>query len=136
MSLFRFNITQSKCLKITCNLYFFFTCGANKVYPFLVARSRDILTKNQKIFEIRQRDVTTFPQGLRYIHSTDLVHLDIKPGNIFISLREVNKLFLSSELRDSAISIKQNFNKTIFYFHGKSIHISPINNKNTRILAS
>ncbi len=27
-----------------------------------------------------------FPQGLKYIHSMGLVHLDIKPDNLFISL--------------------------------------------------
>ena len=29
------------------------------------------------------------PQGLQYIHSKQLVHLDIKPGNIFISLEYI-----------------------------------------------
>ena len=33
-------------------------------------------------------NVLQYPQGLQYIHSMDLVHLDIKPENIFITYPE------------------------------------------------
>ncbi|XP_030587472.1 wee1-like protein kinase [Archocentrus centrarchus] len=54
----------------------------------------DIITENYRrlsyLSEIELKDLLLqVTQGLKYIHSTSLVHMDIKPSNIFISRKSV-----------------------------------------------
>ncbi|KAM9306359.1 wee1-like protein kinase 1-B [Pholidichthys leucotaenia] len=54
----------------------------------------DVITENYRclgfLSELELKDVLLqVAQGLKYIHSTSLVHMDIKPSNIFISRKSV-----------------------------------------------
>ncbi|XP_036441848.1 wee1-like protein kinase [Colossoma macropomum] len=54
----------------------------------------DLITENEKrlklLSEVRLKDLLLqVSRGLKYIHSASLVHMDIKPSNIFISRRTV-----------------------------------------------
>lgn len=65
--------------------------------------------------------------GLRYIHNMQLVHMDIKPGNIFIS-KEKRMLSLNYDSADDGFDEEETIEEKITYKIGDLGHVTSMNN--------
>ncbi|KAG5310713.1 WEE1 kinase, partial [Acromyrmex insinuator] len=66
-------------------------------------------------------------EGLRYIHSMQLVHMDIKPGNIFIT-KEKKLRAINYDSADDGFDDEENIDEEITYKIGDLGHVTSINN--------
>lgn len=66
-------------------------------------------------------------EGLNYIHSKQLVHMDIKPGNIFIS-KEKRLLAINYDSADDGFDEEETVEEEITYKIGDFGHVTTINN--------
>lgn len=66
-------------------------------------------------------------EGLRYIHSMQLVHMDIKPGNIFIT-KEKKLHAINYDSADDGFDEDENVDEEITYKIGDLGHVTSVNN--------
>ncbi|XP_003455430.1 wee1-like protein kinase [Oreochromis niloticus] len=85
----------------------------------------DVITENYRrlsyLTELELKDLLVqVTQGLKYIHSTSLVHMDIKPSNIFISRKSI----VSCDECDE----DEGLTPTVIYKIGDLGHVTRVNN--------
>jgi len=89
-----------------------------------------VMLQNQKKYftepEMRQL-LLHVAEGLRYIHSKQLVHMDIKPGNIFIS-KEKRLLAINYDSADDGFDEEETVEEEITYKIGDFGHVTSVNN--------
>uniref|UniRef100_A0A667YY49 Wee1-like protein kinase n=1 Tax=Myripristis murdjan TaxID=586833 RepID=A0A667YY49_9TELE len=87
----------------------------------------DVITENYRrlhyLSELELKDLLLqVTRGLKYIHSTSLVHMDIKPSNIFISRKSVASFEECDEEEDDGLTT------SVVYKIGDLGHVTRVNN--------